>query len=127
MKKTARRKTARRGFSMPVLFTAILLVFAGVIVAGGNGTPDHDLTDQENISSQIPDSVESAPSLSTPPSNQETDTSTQPESAPVPMESEPLPTPTPTPASTDPPVESAPQPTPTPTPTPTDPPIGSTP
>ena len=147
MKKTARRKAARRRFPVPVLLAVVLLVFVGGIAAGGSGTSDPDLTDQQNLSAQIPGPMESASALSIPPSNQETDTSAPPESESVPLESAPLPTPTPiptsndpvpaesipqptttpTPAPTDPPVENTPQPTPTPTPAPTDPPIESTP
>ena len=61
MKRTARRKTVRRKFPIPVMLAIVLLVFAGGIAAGGSGTPDHDLTGQENLSAQIPGSMESAP------------------------------------------------------------------
>ena len=60
MKRTARRKTARRFFSVPVLFAVALLAFAGGLAAGWNETPDNDRTDQENPSAPV-----SAPMRST--------------------------------------------------------------
>lgn len=77
MKRTASRKTARRIFFAPVLFAVALLAFAGGIVAGRSGTPDHDQTIQENPSAQIPDLMGSV-SQSTP--------------TPVPASDKPVPT-----------------------------------
>ena len=65
MKRTDRRKKACHKFSIPVLFAAALLAFAGGLAARGNGTPGRDLTDLKNPSTQIPDPTESA-SQSTP-------------------------------------------------------------
>ena len=59
MKKTVRRKAARRRLTMPVLFAVALLAFVWGIAAGGNGTPGHGLTDQENSGAQISDLMES--------------------------------------------------------------------
>ena len=118
MKRTARRRLFRRRFSMLFLFTVILLVSAGRIAADGKGTPDQDLTGQENPSAQAPDATGIEPTFSTQPSNQEPDTSIQLKCAPVPLESAPLPTSTSIPTSTEPvTVDSTPQSTSTPIPT----------
>ena len=67
MERTARRKTARYRFSVPVLLAAALLAFLGGIMAGESGTPGHSQTIQDDSSAQIPDSMESAsPSIPTP-------------------------------------------------------------
>ena len=52
MKKSVRRKNARQRFSVPVLLVVALLTFAGGIMAGRSGTPDHDQTIQDNPSAQ---------------------------------------------------------------------------
>lgn len=131
MKRTARRKTARRKSPIPVLLAAALLVLAGGIAAGGSGTPDQEHTTQENLSAQIPGQTESASPLSTPPSVREPDEPLQSEcvpsfypSASIPVSNEPAPsediplsTPSPILPSDDPvPTESTPQPAPTSTP-----------
>ena len=60
MKRTARRKAARRRFPIPVLFAVVLLAFAGGLAAGWSKTPEHNRTGQENPSAQIPDPMGSA-------------------------------------------------------------------
>lgn len=130
MKRTARRKTARRKLPVPVLLAAALLVLAGGIAVGGSGMPDQDQTAQEDLSAHIPVPTDSTSPLSTPPSLSETDEPIQTESVPslypstsipasdgpAPSENIPLPTPTPIPISDDPvPTESTPPPAPNPT------------
>ena len=92
MKRTARRKTVRRKFPVPALLAVVLLLFAVGMAAGGNGTPEHGQSIQDDASAQTPDPTGSAPALSAPPSTQGTDTSPLPESAPVLPESPSLPT-----------------------------------
>lgn len=74
MERTARRKIARRKVSVPVLFAAILLAFAGGLAVGWSGTPDRGRTGRENPSAPVSDSTGSA---------------SQPISTPVPVSDEP--------------------------------------
>ena len=60
MKRTPRRKNARRSFSVPVLLAAALLAFAGGLAAGWSKMPEHDRTTQDDPGAQIPGSMGNA-------------------------------------------------------------------
>lgn len=54
------RRTVRRKFTVPVLFAAALLAFAGGLAAGWSKTPGQDQTSRENPNAQASGPMESA-------------------------------------------------------------------